>query len=204
MNGPATILLLDNEDSFVWNLAQAFQVLGADVAVRRSNRTTLAQVRALAPRAIVLSPGPGRPEDAGICIEVVRRLSGAVPILGVCLGHQAIGAAFGGTVREERPCHGKAWTIRHDAQGLFAGLPSPLTACRYHSLVVEPSSLPAVLQAQAWTPEGVLMALRHRVQPTFGVQFHPESFRTEHGLALLRNFLAAAAPADQLAAAACS
>ena len=182
------VLLLDNKDSFVWNLAQALQVLGHAVMVERSDRFTVPQVAALRPLALVLSPGPGRPCDAGICVEAVRALSPTLPILGVCLGHQAIAAAFGAQVERGAPCHGKATPIHHPGTGLFRGLPSPLQGCRYHSLEVDTDSLPDVLHADAFSPDGVLMAVHHRERPTFGVQFHPESFRTEHGLELLRNF----------------
>jgi len=185
----APILLLDNRDSFVWNLAQALGVLGQRVVVLRSDRASVAEIQAARPGALVLSPGPGRPEDAGVCLEAVRAMSPTIPILGVCLGHQVVAAAFGGSVGRGEPCHGKAWDIVHDASGLFAGIPSPFMACRYHSLVVEEGDLPAALTADAWTPEGVVMSIRHDELPVFGVQFHPESFRTEHGLRLLSNFL---------------
>ncbi len=180
------ILLLDNKDSFVWNLAQALQLLGAVVRVVRSDCIDVEA--AGSGRAIVISPGPGRPEDAGISIAAIRRWSGHRPILGVCLGHQAIGAAFGAPVDRGPPVHGRATAIHHDGTGLFAGLPQPLLACRYHSLYVGPE-LPPELVATAFTETGQVMALRHLTHPTFGVQFHPESFRTPDGLLLLRNFL---------------
>jgi anthranilate synthase/aminodeoxychorismate synthase-like glutamine amidotransferase len=180
------ILLLDNQDSFVWNLAQAFRALGAEVCVVRSDAMAVDEVGA--GRAIVVSPGPGRPEDAGISVAAIRRWSGHRPILGVCLGHQAIGAAFGGTIDRGQPVHGRATPIQHDGTGLFAGLPQPLMACRYHSLYVG-ADLPDELVATAFTPSGEVMALQHRTHPTFGVQFHPESFRTPDGPRLLRNFL---------------
>jgi anthranilate synthase/aminodeoxychorismate synthase-like glutamine amidotransferase len=183
------ILLLDNKDSFVWNLAQAFATLGAEVAVVRSDALDADAARARDPDAIVLSPGPGRPEDAGASVDVVRALSGSVPILGVCLGHQAIGHAFGASIDRAAPCHGKPWPIHHGGDGLFRGLPTPLLGCRYHSLVVRSDTLPACLVPIAWTGERILMAMRHAHHPTFGVQFHPESFRTEHGSALLARFL---------------
>ena len=174
------ILLLDNQDSFVWNLAQALGVLGATVQVVRSDAIT---VDALASaRALVISPGPGRPEDAGCSIAAIRRWSGQRAILGVCLGHQAIGAAFGADIVRGEPRHGRTSPITHDGQGLFAGLPQPLHACRYHSLYVA-TPLPPELMATAHDERGNLMALRHRDHPTFGVQFHPESFRTEIGRA---------------------
>jgi para-aminobenzoate synthetase component 2 len=185
-SAPPLILLLDNKDSFVWNLAQALQALGAEVQVVRSDALTVEQAGRC--RALVLSPGPGRPEDAGICVAAVRRWTGARPILGVCLGHQAIGAAFGAPVDRGPPVHGRASPVVHDGTGLFAGLPNPLPACRYHSLYVGPA-LPAELVATAHTAAGDVMALRHRSAPTFGVQFHPESFRTPAGPRLLANFL---------------
>lgn len=180
------ILLLDNKDSFVWNLAQALQGLGAAVEVVRSDVVDVDAAGAYA--AIVLSPGPGRPEAAGRSLDLVRAWSGRRPLLGVCLGHQAIGAAFGAAVVPGEPVHGRATPVLHDGTGLFAGLPAPLPACRYHSLYVVPPLGPDLV-ATARTPAGEIMALRHRRHPTFGVQFHPESFRTEAGPALLANFL---------------
>ena len=180
------ILLLDNKDSFVWNLAQALAMLGAAVEVVRSD--TIAVEALASARAIVVSPGPGRPEDAGISIAAIRRWSGEKPILGVCLGHQAIGAAFGANVTRGAPMHGRTSPIVHDGRGLFAGLPNPLHACRYHSLYVAPP-LGTELVATAHTPTGEVMAVRHRQHPTHGVQFHPESFRTPDGQHLLANFL---------------
>ncbi len=182
------ILILDNKDSFVWNLAQAFMVLGKEVEVRRSDQISLPEISDLGPQALVLSPGPGRPENAGICVQAVQELSGSLPILGVCLGHQAIAQAYGATIQRSAPCHGKPWPIQHDQQALFANLPNPLTACRYHSLVVE-ASLPSSLKTTAWSKEGLCMALQHQSHPTFGLQFHPESFRTPLGSLLLQNFL---------------
>lgn len=180
------ILLLDNKDSFVWNLAQALMVLGAAVQVVRSDAVDVERLGAA--RALVVSPGPGRPEDAGCSIAAVRRWSGHLPILGVCLGHQAIGAAFGAIVARGLPMHGRASAIHHDGTGLFADLPNPLAACRYHSLYVT-TPLPAELVATAHEADGAIMALRHQRHPTFGVQFHPESFRTPDGPRLLANFL---------------
>jgi len=184
----APILLLDNRDSFVWNLAQAFSMLGQRVVVIRSDRITVAEIGDHHPRALVLSPGPGGPDEAGVCVAAVREAAAELPILGVCLGHQAVAAAFGATIGRGEPCHGKARDVTHEGSGLFGGLPSPFRACRYHSLVVVPSSLPDELLTDAWTDDGVVMAIRHRTRPIFGVQFHPESFRTEHGLRLLDNF----------------
>ena len=187
----ASILLLDNRDSFVWNLAQAFQQLGTDVVVTRSDAITVSEIERQRPDALVLSPGPGTPSDAGVCVEAVRALHREVPILGVCLGHQAIAAAFGSPVERGEPRHGKTSPIHHHGTGLFRGIPSPFPACRYHSLMVD--AVPAGLERDAWTDDGIVMALRHRDHPVFGVQFHPESFRTEHGLELLRNFTECAA-----------
>jgi anthranilate synthase/aminodeoxychorismate synthase-like glutamine amidotransferase len=182
------LLLLDNKDSFVWNLAQALLVLGAEVEVVRSDRISVAAAGDA--NGLVLSPGPGRPEDAGICVAAVQRWSGLRPILGVCLGHQAIGAAFGAAVVRGQPCHGRTSPVQHRGDGLFARLPAPFDGCRYHSLAIEPSTVPAELAVDAVTADGVIMAVRHRQHPTFGLQFHPESFRTPLGPALLRNFLA--------------
>jgi anthranilate synthase component II len=181
------ILLLDNKDSFVWNLAQALRLLRAPVTIVRSDRIDL---DAPSPaRAVVLSPGPGRPEHAGRCVQLVQRWSGRLPILGVCLGHQAIAAAFGGVVARSVPCHGRTSPVRHGGTGLYAGLPDPTPFCRYHSLAVVADGLPDVLSVDAWLDDGTVMGLRHREHPTFGVQFHPESFRSPHGARLLANFL---------------
>jgi len=184
-----TLLLLDNKDSFVWNLAQAFQTLGQEVSVVRSDSIDLADLESRQPPAMVVSPGPGHPDSAGNSVALIRHLSGQVPILGVCLGHQAIATAFGGEVVRVPPCHGKSWQIHHNGTELFQGLPNPFEACRYHSLAVAEASLPDSLQVIATNPEGVIMGLRHQQHPTFGVQFHPESFKTPAGLDLLRNFL---------------
>ena len=185
------ILLLDNFDSFVFNLAQAFGALGEEPRVVRSNQLTVADIVTLAPSALVISPGPGRPEDAGVSVAAVQALSGRLPILGVCLGHQAIGHAFGAQVTHgPEPVHGRTAPIWHDGQGLFQGVPTPFTACRYHSLVVAAATLPPVLRPTAHSADGLVMAMTHRDHPTLGVQFHPESFRTEHGMTLLRNFVA--------------
>ncbi|MGE3173127.1 MAG: aminodeoxychorismate/anthranilate synthase component II [Planctomycetota bacterium] len=181
------ILLLDNKDSFVWNLAQALQALGAEVSVVRSDR--VAADAGLGARAVVLSPGPGRPEDAGACVALIRRCSGHRPILGVCLGHQAIAVAFGGRVERAAPCHGRTSPVRHDGTGLYAGVPDPAPFCRYHSLAVPADAVPGDLLVDARLDDGTVMGLRHRAHPTFGVQFHPESFRSPHGVRLLQNFL---------------
>ena len=184
------IVVIDNYDSFTYNLVQYLQELGADVEVYRNDRITVEGIAARGPGAIVLSPGPKTPDDAGITLETVRAFSGRLPILGVCLGHQAIGQAFGGrVVRAPSLMHGKTSLIRHDGRTLFAGLPDPFEATRYHSLVVDPESVPAVLEVSARTEDGVVMGLRHRRHPTEGVQFHPESILTREGKALLKNFL---------------
>ena len=181
------ILLLDNKDSFVWNLAQALQLLGTGVDVVRSD---LADKKAVSGyQGIVISPGPGRPEDAGASVELIRDFSGRVPILGVCLGHQAIAQAFGGKIVRGQPVHGRPTDIIHSGTGLFESLPQPLRACRYHSLYAAAENLPDELIATAHTEQGEVMAVQHRVHPTFGVQFHPESFRTKDGNLLLANFL---------------
>ena len=181
------ILLLDNQDSFVWNLAQALSVLGASVDVRRSDRVDPDDLPG-DPRAIVLSPGPGRPEDAGCTIDVLRRHGGRIPMLGVCLGHQAIGQAYGARVDRGAPCHGRTSPIHHDGSQLFDGIPDGAPFCRYHALCVH-RPLPGELLATAWLDDGTIMGLRHAQHPTFGVQFHPESFRSPHGMRLLSNFL---------------
>jgi len=183
------ILVIDNYDSFTYNLVQYLQELGADVQVVRNDAIDLATVQSLAPERIVISPGPGRPETAGITLEVIRQFV-KTPILGVCLGHQAIARAFGATISRARNLmHGKTSAIWHDGQTIFAGLPSPFTATRYHSLVVAPSSLPSCLEVSAWTEDGEIMGLRHKKYPLEGVQFHPESILSEFGKLLLTNFL---------------
>lgn len=188
------ILLIDNYDSFTYNLFQYLSELGAKVKVVRNDHIDVPGIRRLDPSAIVISPGPGNPDEAGVSLAVVRELSGERPLLGVCLGHQSIGQAFGGrVVRAERMMHGKVSQVFHSGVGVFRGLSSPFVATRYHSLVVERESLPACLEATAQTEDGVLMGLRHRTHPTEGVQFHPESIMTEEGKKLLANFLAAAA-----------
>ena len=189
------LLMIDNYDSFTYNLVQYFGELGEEVRVIRNDAVDLAGVRALDPSAIVISPGPGTPDDAGISLEVLAALSGVMPIFGVCLGHQAIGQAFGGkVVRARSIMHGKTSPIHHDGRGVFAGLPNPFEATRYHSLVVEQASLPKCLEVSAWTENAdgsrdEIMGLRHRSLAVEGVQFHPESILTQHGHAMLRNFL---------------
>jgi anthranilate synthase component 2 len=185
------ILLVDNYDSFTFNLVQALQSLGAEVEVHRNDEIAVEDIRAMKPEAVVLSPGPCTPAEAGISVPLIRALSGAVPILGVCLGHQSIGAAFGGVVRRAgRVVHGKTSPVAHEGTGVFSGLPRPLSVGRYHSLVVDRATLPEVLEITAVsTDDGEVMALRHRTHPTVGVQFHPESILTPDGPALLRNFL---------------
>jgi anthranilate synthase/aminodeoxychorismate synthase-like glutamine amidotransferase len=184
------ILLVDNYDSFVHNLARYFERLGQRTHVVRNDAIDVEGVRIMRPEAIVLSPGPCTPQQAGVSLAIVRQLGRELPMLGVCLGHQVIAEAFGGrVVRADQPVHGKTSAVEHDGTGLFAGLPAPLTACRYHSLVVEPASLPAELRRAAWTDDGVLMAFAHAELPIFGVQFHPEAILTQGGYALLANFL---------------
>ncbi len=184
------VLLIDNYDSFTYNLYQYLCELGASVKVVRNDAISVDEVRALAPSLIVISPGPGVPRDAGISVELVRALGNTTPILGVCLGHQAIAEAYGGVVtRAPELKHGKASLISHDGSGVFAGLPSPFSAIRYHSLCAAPEALPEVLSVTARSDSGVIMALQHREYPVYGVQFHPESILTEYGKDLLRNFL---------------
>jgi anthranilate synthase/aminodeoxychorismate synthase-like glutamine amidotransferase len=188
------ILVIDNYDSFTWNLVQYLGELGVEPVVRRNDEVTLEEVAALAPDAIVISPGPCTPAEAGVSVEVVRRFGETTPILGVCLGHQAVGVAYGGeVVRARRLMHGKTSEIAHRAEGIFAGLPTPFLVARYHSLVVAPESLPEALEVVAWTDEAgyedEIQAVRHREFPVWGVQFHPESIASEHGKVLLSNFL---------------
>ena len=184
------ILLLDNYDSFTYNLAQYLGELGCQVEVHRNDRISVEQIAQRKPERIVISPGPCTPQEAGICVELVQRLAGKIPILGVCLGHQAIGAAFGGKIiRAPKLFHGKTSQIRHDGSGVFRGLPNPFTATRYHSLIVERKTLPAELQINAETDDGIIMGMQHRQYPLMGVQFHPESVLTESGKQLLKNFL---------------
>ena len=184
------ILLIDNFDSFVFNLARYLRELGQETVVVRNDRLRLSDVATLQPEAVVLSPGPCTPDDAGICVEFIRRFGDALPMLGVCLGHQAIAAAFGGRViRAEEPVHGRTSMIHHDGSKLFAGLPNPFAAARYHSLVIEEPTLPSEVRVTARTADGVPMAIHHRRWPLFGVQFHPESVLTVGGKLLLQNFL---------------
>ena len=189
------VLMIDNYDSFTYNLVQYLQTLGTEVKVIRNDELSVAQIEALAPERIVISPGPGTPDDAGVCVDVIRHLGPRVPILGVCLGHQSLGQAYGGeVVRAKTIMHGKTSRIRHDGLGVFAGLPDAYVATRYHSLVVSRETLPACLEITAWTDHedgsfDEIMGLRHREHPVEGVQFHPESILTEHGHALLKNFL---------------
>ncbi len=184
------LLMIDNYDSFTYNLVQYFGQLGEDVAVYRNDRITLEEMERLSPERIVISPGPCTPNEAGISVAAIRHFAGKIPLLGVCLGHQAIGAAFGGNViRSCSLMHGKTSPIFHDGKGLFKGLPNPFEATRYHSLIVERSSLPDCLEVTAWVENGEIMGLAHRELPIWGVQFHPESILTVGGMDLLRNFL---------------
>jgi anthranilate synthase/aminodeoxychorismate synthase-like glutamine amidotransferase len=188
------VFVLDNYDSFTYNLVQYLGELGAEVEVRRNDQVTVTDVEAMRPERILISPGPCTPSDAGISIELIRHFAGKVPILGVCLGHQAIGTAFGGeVVRAPKLMHGKTSAVQHDGKTIFRGLPSPLTATRYHSLIVREENLPEDLEVSAWTSDGAgsrtIMGLRHKQFPIEGVQFHPESVLTTEGKQLIRNFL---------------
>jgi anthranilate synthase/aminodeoxychorismate synthase-like glutamine amidotransferase len=185
------VLVIDNYDSFTYNLVQYLGELGAEIRVRRNDAVSLGDVQAMQPAQILISPGPGRPEDAGITRDVIRRFGPTIPILGVCLGHQAIGVVYGGTVsRAATPMHGKTSTVVHDGRGVFAGLSGPMQAGRYHSLVIAPDSVPPELEVAARTSDdGTIMAVRHRRYPVHGVQFHPESVLTDDGRRLLKNFL---------------
>ena len=187
------ILLIDNYDSFVYNLARYFERLGQVTHVARNDALGIAEIQQHNPAAIVLSPGPGTPDNAGCSLEVVRQLHSTVPILGVCLGHQAIAMGLGGSIRRAtEPVHGRTSRIQHDGLGLFQDTPNPLVVCRYHSLVVDPLTLPDLLQATSWTADGVLMSMAHRRFPVYGVQFHPESILSDAGYPLLGNFLRSA------------
>ena len=187
------ILLIDNYDSFTFNLVHYLGDVGARCDVRRNDAITVAQAIAMAPEAIVLSPGPCTPTEAGICLDLIAAAAGRIPILGVCLGHQAIGQAFGGNViRAPEPMHGKVRPIHHQGTGIFAGVPDPVSVTRYHSLIIDRSTLPDCLEITAETDDGLIMALAHRTLPIWGVQFHPESIASEHGHQMLANFLALA------------
>jgi anthranilate synthase/aminodeoxychorismate synthase-like glutamine amidotransferase len=184
------VFVLDNYDSFTYNLVQYMGEMGAEMTIRRNDELTVDEVEALAPERILLSPGPCTPQEAGISIELIQRFAGKVPILGVCLGHQAIGAAFGGdVVRAPKLMHGKTSEVEHDGKTVFTGIASPMTCTRYHSLIVSEKNLPAELEVSARTADGTIMGLRHRNYPVEGVQFHPESVLTDDGKKLIRNFL---------------
>lgn len=184
------IFVLDNYDSFTYNLVQYMGELGAEMVIRRNDELSVDEVEALGPERILLSPGPCTPQEAGISIELIRRMAGKVPILGVCLGHQAIGAAFGGDViRAPKLMHGKTSEVEHDGKTVFAGIDSPMTCTRYHSLIVSEKNLPEELEVSAWTADGTIMGLRHRKYQVEGVQFHPESVLTDDGKRLIQNFL---------------
>lgn len=190
------LLMIDNYDSFTYNLVQYFGELGEEVRVHRNDQLTTDAIEAMAPDHIVISPGPCTPNEAGVSVETILAFAGRIPILGVCLGHQSIGQAFGGRiVRAGQLMHGKTSQIHHRSQGVFHGLPSPFTATRYHSLVIERETLPDCLEVTAWSEDDEIMGVRHKVHAIEGVQFHPESILTEHGHALLRNFLALRAEA---------
>jgi anthranilate synthase/aminodeoxychorismate synthase-like glutamine amidotransferase len=183
-------LLIDNYDSFTYNLYQYLSELGADVRVKRNDETSISEIEAMEPERVVISPGPGTPKDAGISVELIDRFAGTMPILGVCLGHQCIGEAFGATVAGAGEImHGKSSRIEHDGKGVFRGLPEPIEAIRYHSLAIQPESVPECLEVTAHSESGVIMGVRHREYLVEGIQFHPESIMTADGKAILRNFL---------------
>ncbi len=187
---PIMVLVLDNYDSFTYNLVQYLGEIGAEVLVRRNDEITVEEIKMLNPERLLISPGPGNPDSAGITLEAIRALAGKIPVLGVCLGHQAIGQAFGGrVVRAPYLMHGKTSEICHDSSTIFRGVPYRFKATRYHSLIVERESLPEILDVSATTPDGIIMGLRHKEFPVEGVQFHPESVMTEHGRILLENFM---------------
>ena len=184
------ILVIDNYDSFVYNLVQYLGELGAHPLVFRNDKITVEKIRSLAPEKILISPGPGRPENAGISCEIIKQFGEKIPILGVCLGHQAIGYVFGGKIiNAKQLMHGKTSLIYHNKKHIFTGIPSPFSATRYHSLIVEKKNLPDTLSVEAWTENGEIMSLKHKQFPIFGVQFHPESILTKEGMSLLQNFL---------------
>jgi anthranilate synthase/aminodeoxychorismate synthase-like glutamine amidotransferase len=184
------LLMIDNYDSFTYNLVQYFGELGQDLQVYRNNKITITEIQQMSPDRIVISPGPCTPKEAGVSIDVIRHFAGTIPILGVCLGHQSIGDAFGGDViRAPLLMHGKTSLIHHDGKTIFAGLPNPFTATRYHSLIIKRETMPSVLEVSAWTEDGVVMGVRHKQLKVEGVQFHPESILTNVGKDLLRNFL---------------
>ena len=185
------VLVIDNYDSFTYNLVQYLGELGAEIRVRRNNEVTVGEVEAMQPAQILISPGPGRPDDAGVSMEIIRRFGPTTPLLGVCLGHQAIGQVYGGTVcRASVPMHGKTSTVVHDGKGVFSGIAAPIQAGRYHSLIIASASVPEELEVAARTKEdATIMAVRHRKYPVHGVQFHPESVLTDEGRRILRNFL---------------
>jgi anthranilate synthase/aminodeoxychorismate synthase-like glutamine amidotransferase len=190
VNRKAVVLVIDNYDSFTYNLVQYLGELGEEVLVRRNDEIALPEIASMSPVAVVLSPGPGTPAEAGLCKELLLELGPTLPTLGVCLGHQCLGEAYGGTVRRAaQVMHGKVSRVTHTEQSVFRGLPSPFTATRYHSLVVDREHLPPDLEVTAWTDDGTVMGLRHRAYPLAGVQFHPEAILTEHGHTLLGNFL---------------
>lgn len=184
------ILMIDNYDSFVYNLVQYLAEMGHELLVRRNDELTIEEIEQISPHVIVLSPGPCSPNEAGITLAVIQHFAGKIPLFGVCLGQQAMAQAFGGrVVQAERMMHGKTSPVHHDGRSVFANLPSPLTACRYHSLIVERESLPDCFEVSAWTEAGEIMAIRHRELVVEGVQFHPEAILTEHGKSMLRNFM---------------
>jgi anthranilate synthase component 2 len=190
---PGAVLVIDNYDSFTYNLVQYLQEVGAPTEVVRNDAVTIPELSERAPAAIVMSPGPKTPSEAGVCLDIVSRLGGTIPLLGVCLGHQAIGQALGGrVVRAPAVMHGKVSSIHHDGRGVLRGLENPFEATRYHSLIVERETLPGCLEVSAWTDDGLIMGVRHRELAIEGVQFHPESFRTPVGRQLLRNFVSGA------------
>ncbi len=183
------VLMIDNYDSFTWNLVHYLGSLGADLAVKRNDELSISEVVALAPDAIVLSPGPCSPDDAGICLDLIKAVSAHIPMFGVCLGHQAMGQSFGGKVVRTAPMHGKVSTVLHSGETVFRGINGPFQSTRYHSLTVEPDTRPACLRVTAQTEDGVIMGLSHVSYPMHGVQFHPESIASEHGMLILKNFL---------------